>query len=231
MNAKIKNKNLWLRMLLLSVVLSALTVFYVIKSTLYPTLECCIDYIYMYWVIAAEYLLALFILHRLNKKSHKAATRIIAAILIIAAVLWQGITFMFSPLISTTNDAKNYRIFDECCCLVNNDYIALLPSEIPANAENIVYDYFCETSLFSGTYVYAEWTLPEEAYAKEKQRISDSLNGTDTLPFTTAEKTAYMEKNPENTDLIIAFTDAECKVSYYFEDGVVIDCPWKEDII
>ena len=34
--------------------------------------------------------------------------------------------------------------------------------------QNVVYDYFCETSLFSGTYVYAEWTLPEEEYAKEK---------------------------------------------------------------
>ena len=155
---------------------------------------------------------------------------VISAVIITLLLCFEGyISLVCSSDISKTTDINNYLVLDDGSLVHNSDCVDLLPVEVPENAENPIYDYYCEFSLFSGSYVYAEWTLPENEYLEEKQRIIDSATEYKLQYFKYENQDIYALDAPRDIAQF-TFNDADCRVSYYVSNGVVFETLWEKQI-
>lgn len=104
-----------------------------------------------------------------------------------------------------------------------------MPPTIPENAENIVYEYKYRINFFDGAYAYAEWTLPDDEYHAEKQRLTDLLYPR--IPHEIDGETVYENWNSVIGEAQISFNDVENKVSYFISSGEEIGNKWKKDAL
>lgn len=201
------------------------------KATLYPDFSSEILSVFLFGALPSiVYLVSLFIYVKLAKKSSKRLVGIISAVIIAVLLCFEGyISLVCSSDISKTNDINNYLILDDGSLVHNNDCVDLLPVEVPENAENPVYDYYCEFSLFGGSYVYAQWTLPENEYLEEKQRIIGSATEYKLQYFKCENQDLYALDAPRDIAQF-TFNDADCRVSYYVSNGVVFEPLWEKQI-
>lgn len=201
------------------------------KATLYPDFSSEIFSVFLFGSIPSiVYLVSLFVYVKLAKKSLKRLVGIISAVIIAVLLCFEGyISLVCSSDISKTNDINNYLILDDGSLVHNSDCVDLLPVEVPENAENPVYDYYCEFSLFSGSYVYAQWTLPENEYLEEKQRIIDSATEYKLQYFKYENQDVYAFNTPRDIAQF-SFNNADCRISYYVSNGVVFETLWEKQI-
>lgn len=201
------------------------------KATLYPDFSSEIFSVFLFGAIPSiVYLVSLFLYVKSAKKSSKRLVGIISAVIIAVLLCFEGyISLVCSSDISKTNDINNYLVLDDGSPVHNSDCVELLPVEVPENAQNPVYDYYCEFSLFSGSYVYAQWTLPENEYLEEKQRIIDSADEYKLQYFKYENQDLYALDAPRDIAQF-TFNDADCRVSYYVSNGVVFEPLWEKQI-
>lgn len=203
----------------------------VAKATLYPDFSSEIFSVFLFGALPSiVYLVSLALYIKSAKKSVKKFVCAISAVIIAVLLCFEGyILLVCSSDISKTNDINNYLILDDGSLVHNSDCVDLLPVEVPENAEKPVYDYYCEFSLFSGSYVYAEWTLPENEYLEEKQRIIDSAEEYKLQYFKYENQDVYALDAPRDIAQF-SFSDTDCRVSYFISEGVVIDNLWEKQL-
>ena len=202
------------------------------KATLYPDFSSEIFSVFLFGVIPSiVYLVSLFLYVKSAKKSSKRLVGIISAVIIAVLLCFEGyISLVCSSDISKTNDINNYLVLDDGSLVHNSDCVELLPVEVPEKADNPVYDYYCEFSLFSGSYVYAQWTLPENEYLEEKQRIIDSADEYKLQYFKYENQDVYAVEDPARDIAQFSFSDADYRISYYVSNGVVFEPLWEKQI-
>lgn len=203
----------------------------VAKATLYPDFSSEIFSVFLFGALPSiVYLVSLALYIKSAKKSVKKFVCAISAVIIAVLLCFEGyILLVCSSDISKTNDINNYLILDDGSLVHNSDCVDLLPVEVPENAEKPVYDYYCEFSLFSGSYVYAEWTLPENEYLKEKQRIIDSADEYKLQYFKYENQDVYALDAPRDIAQF-SFSDVDYRISYYVSNGVVFEPLWEKQI-
>lgn len=125
----------------------------------------------------------------------------------------------FYPIsMSQTKDASNYLELDKLGEIQADEFIKkVFPQEIPTNATNVDYDYECEPFKFSWR-VYASWSLPENEYVAEQNRISNMTS----KKIENGGKVYYDLSNDERY-CHVAFDDKECSIEYvdilgYYQD-------------
>lgn len=201
------------------------------KATLYPDFSSEIFSVFLFGALPSiVYLVSLFLYVKSAKKISKRLVGVISAVVIAVLLCFEGyMSLVCSSDISKTTDIDNYLVLDDGSLVHNSDCVDLLLAEVPENAENPVYDYYCEFSLFSGSYVYAQWTLPENEYLEEKQRIIDSADEYKLQYFKYENQDVYALDAPRDIAQF-SFSDTDCRVSYFISDGVVIDNLWKKQL-
>ncbi len=203
----------------------------VAKATLYPDFSSEIFSVLLFGALPSiVYLVSLALYIKSAKKSVKKFVCAISAVIIAVLLCFEGyILLVCSSDVSKTNDINNYLVLDDGSLVYNSYCDELLPAEVPENAEKPVYDYYCEFSLFSGSYVYAEWTLPENEYLEEKQRIIDSAEEYKLQYFKYENQDVYALDAPRDIAQF-SFSDTDCRVSYFISEGVVIDNLWEKQL-
>lgn len=231
MNFKIKKFLLWVLPPIAFFALFSLRFVAVAKATLYPDFSSEIFDVLLFGALPSiVYLVSLFLYVKSAKKSSKRLVGVISAVIIAVLLCFEGyISLVCSSDISKTKDINNYLVLDEGSLVHNSDCFELLPSDVPENAENPVYDYYCEFSLFSGSYVYAEWTLPENEYLEEKQRIIDSADKYRLKYYEYEKQDVYALDAPRDIAQF-SFSDADYRISYYVSNGVVFEPLWEKQI-
>ena len=211
--------------------LAAFRVVNIAKATLYPDFSSVAFEVLLagglpsivYWILLTVYF-------KTKKISSKRIVGVISAVTMTVLLCVTGYVFLVgSNEKSITTDINNYLALDEGSPVHNSSCDELLPVEVPENAQNPVYDYYCEFSLFSGSYVYAEWTLPENEYLEEKQRIADSADEYKLEYFKYDNQDVYALDAPRDIAQF-SFSDKDCRVSYLISAGVVIDNLWEKQL-
>lgn len=177
-------------------------------------------------VATVIYLIAM-VVNKNQKTAIKAIVWLLSSALIIVVLFYDCFFMFFGGFVSKTDDTENYLDFDDCG-LELNEYFELMPSEIPKNAENIVYSYEYTEAFFGGAYAYAEWTLPYEEYNAEKQRLTELLYPR--IPYEIDGETIYLNSNSVIGIGQISLNDSENKVSYYISAGEEFSNEYKKDI-
>ena len=231
MDTKLKKLLPWVLPPIAFFALFSLRFVVIAKATLYPDFYSEIFSVFLFGAIPSiVYLVSLALYIKSAKKSSKRLVSVISAVIITLLLCFEGyISLVCSSDISKTNDINNYLVLDDGSLVHNSDCVALLPVEVPKNAQNPVYDYYCEFSLFSGSYVYAEWTLSENEYLEEKQRIIDSAEEYKLQYFKYDNQDVYALETPRDIAQF-SFSDTDCRVSYFISEGVVIDNLWEKQL-
>lgn len=203
----------------------------VAKATLYPDFSSVLyDVLFVGVLPSIVYWIFLTIYFKSVKKSSKRIVGVISAVIMAVLLCFEGYVFLVgSSEKSKTTDINNYLVLDDGSLVHNSDCEDLLPAEVPENAENPVYDYYYQSGLFSGSYVYAQWTLPENEYIKEKQRIIDSADEYKLQYFKYENQDVYALDATRDIAQF-SFSDTDCRISYFVSEGVVIDTLWKKQL-
>lgn len=107
---------------------------------------------------------------------------------------------------SETSDIKNYKKFDSYVEM-DQGIKKLLPEEVPQSAEDISYYYRYANCIDPDYDIYAEWTLPEDEYLKEKERVMSLFEEQDRKD---------LDKEDEYTSYVIGADDSNFKSHYYY---------------
>ena len=122
---------------------------------------------------------------------------------------------VFYPLVSTTDDPKNYLIIEDNLTESETEliYINLVfPNKIPDNATNVKYHYRCNS--FWNYKLYAEWQLPDSEYLELKNKILIKSNYI--LSSQINSNSYEFEFDTSSYQAKIDFDDKTCTVSYEF---------------
>lgn len=112
----------------------------------------------------------------------------------------------FYPVISYTDSAQDYLVLDTNL-YAEDDIFAVFPENIPDEARNINYKYYCELSS-NTVQIVAQWSLPNEEYSIEKNRLAIGYDDTLIHDYSSF---AY--------NLVVEFDDQDNAVCYIYEQG------------
>ena len=119
---------------------------------------------------------------------------------------------LFYPLASYTDSPQNYLVLDENLALCEDDETVplfdIFPSEIPHEAQNIKYQYYCNT-MGDAAEINAEWNLSATEYYNEKKRISEICSYS-------AESGKY-DCSTGDFSLSVEFDDQNCLINYEYK--------------
>ncbi|MBQ3603906.1 MAG: hypothetical protein IJA02_08705 [Clostridia bacterium] len=169
---------------------------------------------------------------KLRRKWMKIFFNVVCLMLVLSSFFVEG--FILSTWVhkSQSCNPQDYLQFDYSI-MQDDDYIMLLPTVIPPQAQNIEYDYQWRIASFlgNGSYVYASWSLPKAEYICEKQRVANIAAVSDFLSSSTGNKQIYYYPFdyilPEKTNdaFEITFNDVDYTVSYFR----AINCYWNNN--
>ncbi len=226
MRTKNMRIGVWLIPPILFFAFFSLHLLYVAIVALYPDFSSDIPVVLQFGVLTSiVYLLALVLFTKLKNKAAKKVVIIVSSVILVAIVCFAILAFFLGGYVSKTTDIDNYLVLDEGSLVHNNECKDLMPDDVPENSVNHVYDYCYRCDLFSGSYIYAEWTLPENEYIAEKQRIADSADTYNLKCYQFEKQDVY--KNSSRDVAQFSFSDADCCISYYLSYGVIHNPIWE----
>lgn len=119
---------------------------------------------------------------------------------------------LFYPLASYTDSPQNYLVLDENLALYEDgettSLFDIFPSKIPREAQNVRYEYYCNT-VSDVVKINADWNLPATEYDYEKKRISEICSY--------HEETGRFDCSTRDFYLSVEFDDQNCSVSYEYK--------------
>ena len=131
-------------------------------------------------VVLIFFPLVLFIISKLTKRE-KTVLIVFGVCIILNLLSFFTLTLFFTadepffyPVVSYTKSPDNYLILDKNLELKTeeDDYIfTVFPKEIPKDATDIEYVYYCDTAA-DVLRISAKWCVSNEEYEKEKERMS-----------------------------------------------------------
>ena len=121
---------------------------------------------------------------------------------------------VFYPLSSTTSDPENYLVIEDTLAESEYEYInVVFPSEIPVEAENVEYYYFCNS--FWSYKIESKWNLPYLMYFNYKNEVMAKPNGYHSIQN---DKSVFeFEFNTSSYKAKIEFDDKNLTVKYQFK--------------
>ena len=206
-----------LTIMILSLVYFLFVMYEIMSGIRYPViydidyLQKQVFFISLPFIISSVGLLLKILLEKLTKKEifHIILTVITFVLIAIAISLSLGFSIMavFGGVYeSETSDIKNYKKFDSYVEM-DQGIKKLLPEEVPQSAEDISYYYRHAYCIDPDYDIYAEWTLPEDEYLKEKERVMSLFEEQDRKD---------LDKEDEYTSYVIGADDSNFKSHYYY---------------
>lgn len=226
-------------MIVLIIIINAYSLFrwynrYDMKYFLSPSFRNVFEYILIVVCTVTLCVIVFLFQKKLRKKRVKIFCNVACSLLVLSSFFAEG--FILSTWVhkSQTCDLQNYLQFDYST-IQDDNYIMILPTVIPLQAQNIEYDYQWRVASFwgNGCYVYASWSLPKAEYILEKQRIENIVTVNDFSLSSTGNKQIYyypfeyFEPNNTNDAFEITFNDVTYTVSYFR----AINCYWNNNYI
>lgn len=142
------------------------------------------------------------------------AISIILILSMFISIVSGGCLLIIPPVESTTTSTDNYLKVDEDLLKYKRAYTKLFPETIPKEAEDVVYSYRKNVSLFeTSAKLTATWTLPQDSYSYYKQKVVDEYRIVPVSDY--GYKVMLLPKdNRLLLELYFQFDDASRQLSY-----------------